>query len=660
MVSMEQVDIANLCASLSISDKDGPVRILEENLRSEAVIRQSLSRIGKILSNKTVNRVAFMRVIMSIWQVKEGFEIESVTGNIFTFHFKNEEDQRRVILGGPWSFDDALMVFAKSEGKGRIESIQFKEAEFWVQIHQVPILCMTKKIGWFLGSMIEEVVEVDGGNSGEAGGKFLRARVKVDIMKPLRRCLRIDVLGDGEESVMLLRYERLPNHCFRCGMVDHCTYECPVVKPKLGTNESEIFQFGLWLRAPFFLNRNRERDKSFQQPPVIGGNWGSNQLTKLQLNKEDNNGFKTQVDGQEVTSRGRNVGAREKSISESKSRKPLNENNIEGNKMETEEVIMKGNNEVSLDTAFNAIDTAPIRDDVEGHIRTHGLKVNRGPDGALDSIRIPLKEVLGLEGRAFNGSYGVLGQSNITGHRDGDGEMNGTWYSGITGETNLLNGDKESKIRKRWVRKIKDSTFGEIGEAQSVEVRGKREATTDVSRVDKRKCAKVDFQVEMSRQEEENKDVGSLQSEVIRRNNGSGIERYECENESSNDATGSATRSEGSSPVVKDICPWCKKGSETTYHALWDCKIFKRARKRWLPNKIILRDKYKLFFDLILDCYTLLNGVELELFCVAVWRVWFLRNALVHRAPMADVCEVFDWALCFLAEYKNCQADIPL
>ncbi|TXG48183.1 hypothetical protein EZV62_027477 [Acer yangbiense] len=456
MISMEQVDIANLCASLSISDKDGPVRILEENLKSEAVIRQSLSLIGKILSNKTVNRVAFMRVIRSIWRVKEGFEIESVTGNIFTFHFKNEEDRRRVISGGPWSFDDALMVFAKSEGKGRIESIQFKEAKFWVQIHQVLILCMTKKIGWFLGSMIGEVVEVDGGNSGEAGGKFLPARVKVDITKPLRRCLRIDVLGDGEESVMLLRYERLPNHCFR----------------------------------------------------------------------------------------GRNVGTREKSISESKSRKPLNENNIEGNKMETEEVIMKGNNEVSLDTAFNAIDTAPIRDDVEGHMRTHGLKVNSGPDGALDSFQIPLKEV------------------------DGDGEMNGPWYSGITGETNLLNGDKESKIRKRWVRKIRDSTFGEIWEAQSVEVEGKREATTDVSRVDKRKCAKVDFQVEMSRQEEENKDVRSLQSEVIRRNNGSGIERYECENESSNDAAGSATRSKGSSQVVKDICPWCKKGNETTYHAL--------------------------------------------------------------------------------------------
>ncbi|TXG66449.1 hypothetical protein EZV62_007724 [Acer yangbiense] len=144
---MDQDEITNLCASLSISEKDGPVRILEANLRNEAVIRMSLSLVSMILFNKIVNREAFMRVIGKIWRVNEGFEIELVSGNIFTFFFKNEEDRQRIISGGPWSFDNALMGLAKPEGKGTIESVQFKVAKFWVQIHQVPILCMTKKIG---------------------------------------------------------------------------------------------------------------------------------------------------------------------------------------------------------------------------------------------------------------------------------------------------------------------------------------------------------------------------------------------------------------------------------------------------------------------------------------------------------------------------------
>ncbi|KAK3212710.1 hypothetical protein Dsin_017416 [Dipteronia sinensis] len=172
---MDPEEVARLCASLSLTDRDGSVHMLEVNLRNEAVNRM------------------------------EGFEIESVTGNVFTFHFNCEHDRQRVISGGPWSFSNALMVLTKPEGMGTIDSIQFQLAEFWVQIHQVPILCMTKKIGWFLGSLIGEVADVDGGNASEARGKFMRVKVRIELDKPLMRCLRIDILGDGVESILLLR-----------------------------------------------------------------------------------------------------------------------------------------------------------------------------------------------------------------------------------------------------------------------------------------------------------------------------------------------------------------------------------------------------------------------------------------------------------------------
>ncbi|KAK2642448.1 hypothetical protein Ddye_024211 [Dipteronia dyeriana] len=74
----------------------------------------------------------------------------------------------------------------------------------------------------------------------------MRVRVVIEIDKPLRRCLRVDMLGDGVESIMLLKYERLPNFCFRCGLLGHTTRECPngpaVVK-------GEELLFGLWMRA---------------------------------------------------------------------------------------------------------------------------------------------------------------------------------------------------------------------------------------------------------------------------------------------------------------------------------------------------------------------------------------------------------------------------
>ncbi|KAI9186031.1 hypothetical protein LWI28_013183 [Acer negundo] len=67
---------------------------------------------------------------------------------------------------------------------------------------------------------------------------------------------------------------------------------------------------------------------------------------------------------------------------------------------------------------------------------------------------------------------------------------------------------------------------------------------------------------------------------------------------------------------VIDLCPWCNKSSETTIHALWECNKFKSARIHWIPNKVLIRGKYKSFFDFLLESSSSLDEVELELFCV--------------------------------------------
>ncbi|KAK3198883.1 hypothetical protein Dsin_022298 [Dipteronia sinensis] len=164
---MDAEDIAVMCVSLSFSEREcerkGPIQRLEENLKTPAMHRMSLCVVGKVLSNKKVNREAFMRVIRRIWQVVKGLDIESVTGNMFTFHFRDEDDMSRVISGSPWSFDDALIALERPSGKVTVESLGFNRADFWVQIHQVPIRCMSKDIGWFLGGMIGDVMDVDRG-----------------------------------------------------------------------------------------------------------------------------------------------------------------------------------------------------------------------------------------------------------------------------------------------------------------------------------------------------------------------------------------------------------------------------------------------------------------------------------------------------------------
>ncbi|KAK3225039.1 hypothetical protein Dsin_004901 [Dipteronia sinensis] len=85
---------------------------------------------------------------------------------------------------------------------------------------------MTSEIGRFLGGMIGEVKEVDDGGSGDCVGKYIRVRVVIDVTQPLRHILRVDVLNDDKESTIQLRYEKLPDHCNRCGQLGHIVRDC--------------------------------------------------------------------------------------------------------------------------------------------------------------------------------------------------------------------------------------------------------------------------------------------------------------------------------------------------------------------------------------------------------------------------------------------------
>ncbi|KAK3218313.1 hypothetical protein Dsin_012283 [Dipteronia sinensis] len=162
---MNADDIVALCASMSLKEIEGPVTSLKDDLKDDGLKKLSLSLVGKVLANKLINREAFRRVLLRIWKVIEGITIEVGSENTFMFQFQNLEDWRRILTGGLWSFDNFLIVLVEPSGNRDIVNMKFNKAAFWVQIHNVPLLCMTKRIGQFLGSMIGDVEEIDEGAS---------------------------------------------------------------------------------------------------------------------------------------------------------------------------------------------------------------------------------------------------------------------------------------------------------------------------------------------------------------------------------------------------------------------------------------------------------------------------------------------------------------
>ncbi|KAL5840538.1 hypothetical protein ACOSQ4_013146 [Xanthoceras sorbifolium] len=72
---MEGFDISNLCASLSLSENDGPIATLDTNLPRIGAQKLSSCLVGKVLSSKVINREAFQTILPKIWKTSQEVNI---------------------------------------------------------------------------------------------------------------------------------------------------------------------------------------------------------------------------------------------------------------------------------------------------------------------------------------------------------------------------------------------------------------------------------------------------------------------------------------------------------------------------------------------------------------------------------------------------------
>ncbi|KAL5752884.1 hypothetical protein ACOSQ2_023391 [Xanthoceras sorbifolium] len=222
---MDAVEISNLCKSLTLFDANGPVLNVYGETQQEGIRLLSCCLMGKMLSHKKINRDAFKIVIEQIWNTVHGVEIELVGGNMFVFHLKDLKDKVSVQSRGPWHFDKSLIVLEEPMGAGEILKMKFQKSEFWVQIYNIPLMCMNKKVTKMLAETIGEVVEVPL-EPKDYWGKFIRVKVRIDVTQPLKRGLRVGLSDVEMMVIVLLRYERLPVLCFACGLLGHSFQEC--------------------------------------------------------------------------------------------------------------------------------------------------------------------------------------------------------------------------------------------------------------------------------------------------------------------------------------------------------------------------------------------------------------------------------------------------
>jgi hypothetical protein len=75
-------------------------------------------------------------------------------------------------------------------------------------------------------------VKLDVDNDGKASAPFLRARVAIDMSKPIKRGVLLKMSKDSAPEWFDARYEKLPFFCRSCGVIGHSDLFCATPTPR--------------------------------------------------------------------------------------------------------------------------------------------------------------------------------------------------------------------------------------------------------------------------------------------------------------------------------------------------------------------------------------------------------------------------------------------
>ena len=240
-------ELEEMWTKFSLTEEEGESFSLGSSTTEAAKLVGRNCVVMKILTHKWLNIEALRKNLRMIWKPTKGVQINEIGDELFLVEFGEGRDKKRIMEMSPWTYEKQLILLKEFVGDQVPKEIVLWQSPFWVQIHNLPLNNRTRETGWEIGSKLGEVLEVDVAESGVQWGRFLRVKVKMDVSKKLVRGKKIAFEG-REQRWIAFKYERLPNFCYRCGLLNHGLRDCPKGKMEHGL-ESAPFQYGAWLRG---------------------------------------------------------------------------------------------------------------------------------------------------------------------------------------------------------------------------------------------------------------------------------------------------------------------------------------------------------------------------------------------------------------------------
>lgn len=230
MSSSNAENLATACANLTLADLDDEDEAMQ--IQGVAVNQQTNDLnycvVGRLVTDRPIKFPFFKDTIPSVWRPAMGVSFREIQPKLYLFQFYHEADVRRILMDGPWSYEQNLLVLKRIEGNEDPEAVDLSRAEFWVQVHHLPARFRTEAVLDAIGTFLGSFVKSDESNFDGSWRTIYRIRVELDITRPLKKKMKMK--RDDEAWVVVeFRYERLPTFCFLCGIIGHSDKYCPKI-----------------------------------------------------------------------------------------------------------------------------------------------------------------------------------------------------------------------------------------------------------------------------------------------------------------------------------------------------------------------------------------------------------------------------------------------
>lgn len=243
-------NVTDLLRKLNLTENEEAVLDFSDEEEDGATPVVEWAVVGKVLSPSAVHVNTIRAAMRPAWGNPFGLKVRAIGekgANLFVAEFGSKMDMERILAGAPWMVGRHAVILQGYDERLSASEIVFDKMEIWARIMNLPLGWMNQHKGNRAISLIGTVIKLDVDADAKASGAFLRARVAIEIDKPLRRGVLLRMSRLEEPKWFAVQYERLPFYCYGCGIMGHSEIECSNPVPR---DVEGRLPYDVQLRAP--------------------------------------------------------------------------------------------------------------------------------------------------------------------------------------------------------------------------------------------------------------------------------------------------------------------------------------------------------------------------------------------------------------------------